>query len=65
MRVIAEGRPVIVGEVLFDTLPSGEAMLGGAPFNVAWHLKGFGLDPLFISKVGEDCNGEQSCHWQG
>lgn len=59
MRVIAEGRPVIVGEVLFDTLPSGEAMLGGAPFNVAWHLKGFGLDPLFISKVGEDCNGER------
>ncbi len=29
-------------------------MLGGAPFNVAWALQAFGLEPLFISAVGKD-----------
>jgi len=47
-------RPVIFGEVLYDCFPEGEAVLGGAPFNVAWHLQGFGLLPLFISRVGDD-----------
>lgn len=51
-------RPVIFGEVLFDCFPDGSKVLGGAPFNVAWHLKGFGLDPLFISRVGQDTEGE-------
>ena len=47
-------RPVIFGEVLYDCFPDGQAVLGGAPFNVAWHLQGFGLNPLFISRVGDD-----------
>jgi fructokinase len=47
-------RPVIFGEVLYDCFPDGQAVLGGAPFNVAWHLQGFGLSPLFISRVGDD-----------
>jgi fructokinase len=47
-------RPVIFGEVLYDCFPGGQAILGGAPFNVAWHLQGFGLAPLFISRVGDD-----------
>jgi fructokinase len=47
-------RPVIFGEVLFDHFPGGEMVLGGAPFNVAWHLQAFGLDPLFISRIGDD-----------
>lgn len=47
-------RPVIFGEVLYDCFPGGQAILGGAPFNVAWHLQGFGLEPLFISRVGDD-----------
>jgi fructokinase len=29
-------------------------VLGGAPFNVAWHLQGFGLNPLLISRIGRD-----------
>ena len=49
--------PVIFGEVLFDAFPDGSSVLGGAPFNVAWHLQGFGLTPLFISRVGNDENG--------
>jgi fructokinase len=47
-------RPVLFGEVLYDCFPDGQAVLGGAPFNVAWHLQGFGLAPLFISRVGDD-----------
>lgn len=32
--------------------------MGGAPFNVAWHLQGFGLQPLFITRLGQDQYGE-------
>ena len=46
------------GEVLFDRFPDG-AVLGGAPFNVAWHLQGFGCAPLLLSRVGDDGPGEQ------
>lgn len=56
---VTAGRPVIFGEVLFDHFPDGSAVLGGAPFNVAWHLRGFGECPLFISRVGDDPNGRQ------
>lgn len=49
-----QGRPIILGEVLFDKFPGGEMVLGGAPFNVAWHLGGFGAGPLLISRVGQD-----------
>ena len=45
------------GEVLFDGFPDGTRVLGGAPFNVAWHLRGFGADPAFLSAVGFDKGG--------
>lgn len=48
---------IIFGEVLFDCFPDGNIVLGGAPFNVAWHLQAFGLSPLFISRIGEDSYG--------
>ena len=54
-----QGNPVIVGEVLFDCFPDGTAVLGGAPFNVAWHLHGLGLSPLMITAVGDDEHGQQ------
>ncbi len=47
-------RPLIFGEVLFDHFPDGSVVLGGAPFNVAAHLQAFRLDPLLISRVGDD-----------
>jgi len=47
-------RPVVFGEVLFDRFPDGTVVLGGAPFNVAWHLQAFLQAPLFISRVGND-----------
>lgn len=53
----AAAEVVVYGEVLFDCFPDGRRVLGGAPFNVAWGLKGFGQDPLFISAVGDDAAG--------
>lgn len=47
-------RPCIFGEVLFDRFPDGQVILGGAPFNVAWHLQAFGQAPLFVSRIGDD-----------
>lgn len=49
----------IFGEVLFDHFPDGTSVLGGAPFNVAWHLQAFGCAPHFISRVGNDTEGEK------
>lgn len=46
--------PLIFGEVLFDCFEDGSRVLGGAPFNVAWHLQAFGCSPLFVSRVGDD-----------
>lgn len=56
---IKKPHPLIFGEVLFDSFPDGRDVLGGAPFNVAWHLRGFGLDPLMISRVGDDTRGRE------
>jgi len=60
-------RPIVVGEVLFDVFDDGDRVLGGAPFNVAWHLEGFGLEPLFLTRVGDDEDGrrvaEAMCDW--
>ncbi len=47
----------IFGEVLFDHFADGSRVLGGAPFNVAWHLQAFGLNPRFISRIGDDAAG--------
>lgn len=52
-------RPLIVGEVLFDCFPGGRKQLGGAPFNVAWHLRALGLDPLMLTAVGRDQAGDE------
>lgn len=52
-------KAIIVGEVLFDILPDGREILGGAPFNVAWNLKALGIDPIFVSRIGSDIYGER------
>lgn len=49
----------IFGEVLFDCFPDGESKLGGAPFNVAWHLQAMGDSPNFISRIGKDALGDK------
>ena len=42
-----------VGELLWDSLPAG-LFLGGAPFNVACHLRAAGLPVSMVSRVGSD-----------
>jgi fructokinase len=49
---------IIFGEVLFDCFSDGAKVLGGAPFNVAWHLQAFGQFPYFISRIGQDRDGK-------
>ena len=46
--------PLIFGEILYDQFDDGTRILGGAPFNVAWHLHGFGLSPKILSRIGQD-----------
>lgn len=52
----------LFGEVLLDQFPGGQQILGGAPFNVAWHLRAFGENPCFISRVGNDAMGDKIRH---
>jgi fructokinase len=47
-----------VGEVLWDALPAG-LFLGGAPFNVACHLRAAGLPVAMASRVGADHLGDE------
>jgi fructokinase len=49
----------LFGEALFDHFPNGRRVLGGAPFNVAWHLQAFGQSPRFISRIGDDPEGRE------
>jgi fructokinase len=44
---------ICFGEMLWDMLPTGK-MPGGAPMNVAIHLKNFGNKATLISRVGTD-----------
>jgi fructokinase len=55
---IDSDRPIIFGEVLFDRFPDDRQVLGGAPFNVAWNLRGLGFDPYFVSGIGDDESGQ-------
>lgn len=48
---------VCFGEVLWDILPSG-AFPGGAPLNVAYHLKKLGTNPALITRIGDDQYGQ-------
>jgi len=48
-----------VGEILWDALPDG-LFLGGAPFNVACHLRALGREAAFVSRVGDDRLGHEA-----
>lgn len=47
-----------IGEVLWDSLPRG-LFLGGAPFNVACHLRMLGEEVTMASRIGDDELGRQ------
>jgi fructokinase len=52
---------LVIGEILFDVFPDYRR-LGGAPFNFAYHLKNFGFNVRFISKIGIDDAGKEILH---
>jgi fructokinase len=47
------GSIALFGEILVDVFPD-RTVLGGAPFNVARHLRAFGLHPVLITRTGHD-----------
>lgn len=49
---------VCFGEILWDILPNA-TVPGGAPMNVAYHLKKLGLEPALITRVGLDNYGKR------
>lgn len=49
---------LVIGEILFDVFPDYRR-LGGAPFNFAYHLKNFGFNVRFISRIGRDDPGKE------
>ena len=52
---------LVIGEILFDIFPDYKR-LGGAPFNFAYHLKNFGFNVRFISRIGMDDAGKEILH---
>jgi fructokinase len=55
---LPDGKILCFGELLWDRLPSGSKP-GGAPMNVALHLKRLGQSPWFASRVGDDEPGRE------
>lgn len=51
----------LFGEILADIFPDKHVM-GGAPFNVARHLNAFNLNPLLITRTGNDDLKNQLLH---
>lgn len=59
MSVSSGDKILCVGEILWDALPTG-LYLGGAPFNVVYHLHQLGEDSRIISRVGDDRLGNEA-----
>ncbi|GAC1480032.1 MAG: carbohydrate kinase [Gemmatimonadaceae bacterium] len=55
---MSKAEVLCVGEVLWDGLPEG-LFLGGAPFNVACHLRATGTRVAIVSRVGDDRLGDE------
>jgi len=49
---------LVIGEILFDIFEK-EKRLGGAPFNFAYHLKKFGFQVRYVSRIGNDAFGKE------
>ena len=50
---------VSIGEVVWDVFPERQ-VLGGAPVNVAYHLRGLGVDVGVVTRVGADELGDRT-----
>ncbi|HMR18898.1 MAG TPA: PfkB family carbohydrate kinase, partial [Sphingobacterium sp.] len=47
-----------IGELLWDMIPTGK-MIGGAPFNVAYHINKLGVDAKILTRIGNDTDGQE------
>ena len=56
---MAGSEVLCIGEILWDALPEG-LFLGGAPFNVACHLRATGAPVAMVSRIGADRLGEEA-----
>ncbi len=48
-----------IGELLWDLYPDGRRVIGGAPFNFAFHCRQLGHDSAILSRVGDDDLGRE------
>ena len=55
----ARGEVLCVGELLWDGLPAS-LFLGGAPFNVACHLRAAGAAVTMVTRGGADQLGDEA-----
>lgn len=55
----ARSTVLVFGEALVDRFPDGSERMGGAPFNVAWHLRGLGMTPRLQTRIGADEAGQR------
>lgn len=50
---------LILGEIFWDEFQNAEMRMGGSALNIAWHLRGLGQKPYFISRIGDDGLGKR------
>lgn len=55
---MGDGPVLCFGEALWDSLPHG-LFPGGAPHNVAFHLRRLGMESAIVTAVGDDFLGEE------
>jgi len=55
---VSNHKVVCFGEILWDLLPD-KSLPGGAPMNVAYHLKKLGTNPALLTKIGLDDYGKK------
>ncbi|NGM61762.1 carbohydrate kinase [Sphingobacterium sp. SGG-5] len=53
-----------IGELLWDMIPTGKAV-GGAPFNVAYHLNKLGVHTKILTRIGKDRDGVELLDFLG
>jgi fructokinase len=53
------GRPVVVGEIVREVSPNRKGTIGGSALAVVCHLKRSGVDPILMTRVGDDARGHE------
>lgn len=54
LKMSARSPVICIGELLWDIFPNGKRLLGGAPANVAYHLRQLGVEARLVTRIGAD-----------